>query len=167
MCFKVSCDTTFLLEMTPAASPREHWASELCWVCVKNKERVSGVDNGGLVWKQLREISKVGGQEFGRQRWKARTHTHTGGLTTSTHSAWRADNTFRGWTPSGSKHTDALNPHTHTHTQSDGLLVVGRRTSLQPGAPDVGNFGPCDASYSFPWLAMLSYTSMQNELTCA
>lgn len=26
---------------------------------------VSGVDNGGLVWKKLRESNKVGGQEFG------------------------------------------------------------------------------------------------------
>lgn len=107
----------------------------------------------------------MGGQVFGWQRCKA----HIGGLTTSTHSAWQADNTFRGWTPSSSTapYTVAHKPtrkqaHTDTHKRmkqrNNELLVAGRqnrtmkrrRTSLQPAAPELGNLSLF--SYLFYWL---------------
>lgn len=97
---------------------------------------------------------------------------HTlGGLTTSAHSAWQADNTFRGWTPSSSAapHTLAHKPthkhaRAHTERKNNELLVVGRqnktikrrRTSPKPVSPELRNSGLCDVCLTD---CMLSYTS--------
>lgn len=57
--FEMCCNTTFMLEMTPAASlPLQDNAAAVSSLCKQKKSKelfsVPGVGNGGLVWKTLR-----------------------------------------------------------------------------------------------------------------